>query len=282
MAVRGDMDVNEAKLRRALGAIDLHYMTEDEATAAGFVAGSASAVGLTLRQAQGEQVKVVADDLIPQERNLVAGANKPDAHLLNVNYGRDWQADIVADIALAREGHLCLQCRTPMDLRRGIEMGQIFKLGTFYAEKLGATFLDRDGKQRPAVMGSYGIGTERLLAAVIEANHDEAGIIWPRALAPYDVHLVGLQADRPQVQQAAEELYQRLQDSGLAVLYDDRDETPGVKFNDADLLGMPLRATISPRTLEKGALELKRRTQAETTLAPMERAVEEVSKALQG
>jgi len=293
VAIRGDMDVNESKLRRALGAIELRYMSEDEATGAGFVAGSASAVGLTLRQAlrvkhrspqggQGERVKVVADDLVPQERNLVAGANKPDAHLLNVNYGRDWQADTVADIALAKEGSLCAQCRTPMDLRRGIEMGQVFKLGTFYAEKLGATFLDREGKQRPAVMGSYGIGTERLLAAAIEANHDKAGIIWPRELAPYDVHLVALQADKPQVKEAAGELYERLQESGLGVLYDDRDETPGVKFNDADLLGMPLRATLSPRTLEKGSLEIKRRTEAEAVLAPLDRAVEEVNQALQG
>ncbi|HEU4759809.1 MAG TPA: His/Gly/Thr/Pro-type tRNA ligase C-terminal domain-containing protein, partial [Dehalococcoidia bacterium] len=268
------MDVNEAKLRRALGALDLHYMSEDEATAAGFVAGSASAVGL-------EGVRVIADDLVPLERNLVAGANKPDAHLLNVNYDRDWRADIVADIALAGEGSLCAQCRTPMDLRRGIEMGQVFKLGTFYAEKLGATFLDSEGKQRPAVMGSYGIGTERLLAAVIEANHDERGIVWPRELAPYDVHLVALQPDRPEVSQAAGELYERLQDAGLAVLYDDRDETPGVKFNDADLLGLPLRVTVSPRTLEKGSLELKARTAAEAALAPIEGGLEAVRRALQ-
>ena len=274
VAVRGDMDVNEPKLRRALGAVEVRYLSQDEAVAAGFVAGSASAVGL-------KGVRIVADDLVPQERNLVAGANKPDAHLLNVNYGRDWQADIVADIALTQEGHLCAQCRTPMTVSRGIEMGQVFKLGTFYAEKLGATFLDREGKQRPAVMGSYGIGTERLLAAVIEANHDERGIVWPPALAPYDVHLVALQADRSQLRQAAEELYERLQTSGLAVLYDDRDETPGVKFNDADLLGMPLRAIISPRTLEKGALELKRRPQTETTLVLLEQAVEEVNRALQ-
>ncbi len=275
VAVRGDMDVNEPKLRRALGAIEVRYLSQNEAVAAGFVAGSASAVGL-------KGVRIVADDLLPQERNLVAGANKPDAHLLNVNYGRDWQADIVADIALTQEGHLCAQCRTPMTLSRGIEMGQVFKLGTFYAEKLGATFLDQEGKQRPAVMGSYGIGTERLLATVIEANHDERGIVWPPALAPYDVHLVALQVDRSQVRQPAEELYERLQTSGLAVLYDDRDETPGVKFNDADLLGMPLRAIISPRTLEKGALELKRRPQTETTLVPLEQAVEEVNRALQG
>ena len=283
VAIRGDMDVNESKLRWALGATELRYMSEEEASAAGFVAGSASAVGVgTLRQAQGERIRVVADDLVPEERNLVAGANKPDAHLLNVNYGRDWQADIVADIAAAKEGYLCAQCRTPMRVSRGIEMGQVFKLGTRYAEAAGAYFLDREGKQRPAVMGSYGIGTERLLAAVIEANHDERGIVWPRQLAPFDVHLVALQSDRADVREAAEEMYGRLQEQGLSVLYDDREETPGVKFNDADLLGMPLRATVSPRTLAGGACELKRRTEAETSLAPLGEAAETAKRLVEG
>ncbi len=266
VAVRGDMDVNESKLRKALGAVEVRYMEAPEAKAHGFVAGSASAVGL-------KGVRIVADDLVPQERNLVAGANKPDAHLLNVNYGRDWQADVVGDIALATAGSLCGACRAPMDAARGIEMGQVFKLGTFYAEKLGALFQDADGKQRPAVMGSYGIGTERLLAAVIEANHDEAGIVWPRELAPYDVHMVAIQADRPEVRQAAEALYGQLESAGLSVLYDDRDETPGVKFNDADLLGMPVRVTVSPRNLDKGSFELKLRTAAESELIPLEGAV---------
>ena len=272
VAIRGDMDVNEAKLRRALGAADLHYMTEAEVQAAGFVPGSAGAVGL-------EGIRIVADDLLPHEPNLVAGANKPDAHLLNVNYSRDWKADILADIALAGEGSLCANptdgesaCRTPMDLRRGIEMGQVFKLGTFYADKLGATFLDAEGKQRPAVMGSYGIGTERLLAAIIEANHDEGGIIWPREVAPCQVHLVALQPDREDVRSAAEELYARLQSDGVEVLYDDRAETAGVKFNDADLLGMPVRVTVSPRTLGKGSVEFKRRTEKESELTPLDDA----------
>ncbi len=300
VAIRGDMEVNEAKLRKALGAVDLVYMSEAEATKAGFVAGSASAVGLgaqtgkpaeqqtgkpaelqTSKPAnQQTRVRIVADDLVTQERNLVAGANKPDAHLLNVNYDRDWKADIVADIALATEGCLCATCSTPMDLRRGIEMGQVFKLGTFYSEKLGATFLDSEGKQRPAVMGSYGIGTERLLAAVIEANHDENGIVWPGELAPYDVYIVAIQPDRPDIQQAAEELYERLKASGLAVLYDDRDETPGVKFNDADLLGMPLRVTVSPRNLDKGAVEVKGRTEAESELVPLGEAVARITRKL--
>ncbi|MDP2675260.1 MAG: proline--tRNA ligase [Dehalococcoidia bacterium] len=282
VAIRGDMDVNESKLRRALGAIELHYMSEQEVAAAGFVPGSAGAVGLT-------GVRIVADDLLANEVNLVAGANKPDAHLLNVNYGRDWKADAVADIALAAEGALCAagngaggQCRTPLDLRRGIEMGQIFKLGTFYAEKLGATYLDAEGKQRPAVMGSYGIGTERLLAAVIEANHDERGIIWPAAIAPFQVHLVALQPEREDVRSAAEELYAGLQAGGLEVLYDDRDETPGVKFNDADLLGMPLRVTVSPRTLEKGSLELKGRRETESELVALEGAPSRIREAISG
>jgi prolyl-tRNA synthetase len=213
--------------------------------------------------------RIVADDLVPREVNLVAGANKPDTHLLNVNYGRDWQADVVADIALARDGYLCAQCGAPLRLRRGIEMGQIFKLGTVYSEKLGATFLDHDGQLKPVVMGCYGIGTERLLAAVVEANHDERGIIWPPELAPYQAHLVALGVDRPDVAGAADRLYADLQAAGVAVLYDDREESPGVKFNDADLLGMPLRLTISARTLAQDSVELKRRTEAEAKLVPL-------------
>jgi len=294
VAIRGDMDVNESKLKKAIGAVELEYMAEEEATAAGFVAGSASAVGLRRQVGKpanqqtriGEQtgkpgnqqtrMRVVADDLVPRERNLVAGANKADAHLLNVNYGRDWEADVVADIALAQAGSLCANCGTPMDLRRGIEMGQVFKLGTRYSEMMGAYFLDREGKQQPAVMGSYGIGTERLLAAVIEANHDEAGIVWPRSLAPYEVHIVAIQPEKPEVREAAERLYEELSLAGIAAMYDDRDETPGVKFNDADLLGMPLRVTVSPRNLEKGSLEVKGRTEGEARLVPLGEAVEAV------
>jgi prolyl-tRNA synthetase len=270
VAIRGDMDVNEAKLRKALGATDLVYMDEAAVQKAGFVAGSAGAIGLT-------GVRIVADDLVTQERNLVAGANKPDKHLLNTNYGRDWQADIVEDIALAQEGALCANCRTPMDLQRGVEMGQVFKLGTRYSEMMGATFLDADGKQKPAVMGSYGIGVERLLAAVVEANHDEAGIIWPEALAPYHVHIVVIQPDKPGVGEAADELYEKLKANGLDVLLDDRDETPGVKFNDADLLGMPVRVTVSPRNLQQSAVEVKRRADAESRLVPLADALDSIS-----
>jgi prolyl-tRNA synthetase len=263
IAIRGDMDVNEAKLRNALGATDLVYMTENHVEKAGFVAGSAGAIGL-------EGTKVIADELVTRERNLVAGANKPDKHLLNTNYERDWKADIVEDIALAREGDLCAECLTPMDLKRGIEMGQVFKLGTRYSETMGAYFLDAQGKKQPAVMGSYGIGIERLLAAVVEANHDENGIVWPPQLAPYDIHIVVIQPDKPGVRETADELYEKLTADGRAVLLDDRDESPGVKFKDADLLGMPVRATVSPRNLKEGAIEVKLRTDSESQLVPVD------------
>ena len=271
VAIRGDMDVNETKLAKALGAVEVRYMEEDDVRRAGFVAGSAGPIGL-------QGARIVADELVTIEQNLVAGANKPDKHVLNTNYERDWRADTVADIALAREGSLCAACRTPMEMRRGIEMGQVFKLGTRYSEAFGAYFLDAEGKQQLAIMGSYGIGIERLLAAVIEENHDEAGIIWPPNLAPYDVHLVGLQLERsPEAKEAAEHLYEQLTAAGLRVLYDDRDESPGVKFNDADLLGMPLRATVSPRNLESGMVEVKARTAAENEMVPYERAAEELA-----
>jgi len=262
IAIRGDMDVNEAKLRNALGATDLIYMTEAHVEKAGFVPGSAGAIGL-------EGVKIVADELVTRERNLVAGANTPDKHLLNTNYGRDWKADIVEDIALAREGDLCATCRTPMDLKRGIEMGQVFKLGTRYSETMGAYFLDAEGKKQPAVMGSYGIGIERLLAAVVEANHDENGIIWPPQLAPYDVHIVVIQPEKPGVTEAADDLYEKLTTGGISVLIDDRSESPGVKFKDADLLGMPVRATVSPRNLKEDSIEVKRRTDTESQMIPV-------------
>jgi prolyl-tRNA synthetase len=150
-----------------------------------------------------------------------------------------------------------------------MEMGHVFKLGTIYSEKLGATFLDRDDVAKPVVMGSYGIGTGRLLAGIVEANHDDHGIIWPPQLAPYDTHLVALGMDRPEVVQACERLYEELQQAGISVLYDDRDESPGVKFNDADLLGMPQRLTVSPRTLAGQNVEVKRRTEKESALVPL-------------
>lgn len=269
VAIRGDMEVNEAKLRSALRAIDLRPMDDADVRKHGIVAGSAGAIGLT-------GMRIVADDLVTRERNLVAGANKPDRHIRNTNYDRDWKADTVADIALAQAGYRCANCRTPMEARRGIEMGQVFKLGTRYSEMMGALFLDAEGKQQPAIMGSYGIGIERLLAAVVEEHHDENGIIWPGNLAPFQVHIVAIQPDKAGVREIADRLYDELRSSGIEALYDDRDETPGVKFNDADLLGMPLRVTVSPRNLDKGSLEVRPRTARESDLIPLEGAAETI------
>jgi prolyl-tRNA synthetase len=276
VAIRGDMEVNEAKLRVALKAVELRPMDETDVRKYGIVAGSASPVGVSFRDLEKEQLRIVADDLITHEHNLVAGANKPDKHVRNTNYGRDWTADIVADIALAQASNLCANCRTPMEARRGVEMGQVFKLGTRYSEMMGALFLDAEGKQQPAIMGSYGIGMERIVAAVIEEHHDENGIIWPKELAPFQVHIVAIQPDKPGVRETADRLYEELQAAGLEPLYDDRDETPGVKFNDADLLGMPVRVTVSPRNLDKGSLEVRPRTATENELIPLEGAVEAI------
>ncbi len=276
VAIRGDLAVNETKLRNALGGAEVRLMDDKEVEAVGLVAGCASPVGL--KDKAKRAVRIVADDSVLASHNLVGGANKPDVHLRNVNYGRDWEADTVADISLAREGDPCPQCdEGALGVRRGIEVGHIFKLGTLYTEKLEATFLDQEGKQRPAVMGCYGIGVDRLLGTIIEANHDERGIVWPAEVAPFAVHLVALNPDRSDVRLAADLLYDELLLRGVEVLYDDREESPGVKFADADLLGMPLRVTVSPRTLENASVELKRRTEKETSLVPAEEAVERVT-----
>jgi prolyl-tRNA synthetase len=233
----------------------------------GLVAGSASPVGL-------KDIRIVADDTGVTSSNLVAGANKPDTHYRNVNHGRDWTADIVTDISLAQEGDICPRDGGTLRTKRGQEMGHVFKLGTVYTEKMDAAFSDADGNLQRPVMGCYGIGVGRTFAAAIEANHDERGIIWPSELAPYQVHLVGLGFDKPGVRESAEQVYQQLLDAGFDVLFDDREEgSAGVKFNDADLLGMPVRVTVSPRSIENGGAEIKRRTVKDGSIVSLEGAV---------
>jgi prolyl-tRNA synthetase len=272
VAIRGDLEVNETKLRNALGGADIRLLDDKAVEAAGLVAGSASPVGL--KDAAKRAIRIVADNSVLDAPNLVAGANKPHTHLRNVNYKRDWEADVVANISLARPGDTCANCeKGTMTEQRGIEVGHVFKLGTVYSSKMNAKFLDAEGKQREAVMGCYGIGVDRMLGAIIEANHDERGIVWPPNVAPYAVHLVALNPDRPEIRDAAERLYDELSAAGIDVLYDDREESPGVKFADADLLGMPLRVTVSPRNLEKDSIELKRRSEPDSELVPMADAV---------
>ncbi len=271
--IRGDLEVNETKLRNTLKRSELRLATEGEVNEAGLVAGFASPIG-----AKG--VKVVADDSITSSSNFTVGANKPGYHLRNANYPRDFQVDLIADIALARPGDSCSKCRDKLSSARGIEVGHVFKLGTFISEKFGASFLDDAGKSRPIIMGCYGIGLGRLLAAIIEQSHDDKGIIWSLSLAPYQVYLCPLSLDKSAVAPTAEKIYQELQKKGIEVLFDDRDDSPGVKFNDADLLGIPLRLTLSPRTLQSQSIEAKWRTEKETQLLPLDNLAAQVKKLL--
>ncbi len=273
VVIRGDLEVNEIKLKNALGAKELRLAGDAEVEKAGLIPGSASPIGLA-------GIKVVADDSIELGSNFVVGANKPDLHFRNANHPRDFAADLVTDIANAEAGHLCTVCGEKLDAIRGIEVGHIFKLGTFYSERLDARYLDQEGVQHPIVMGSYGIGVGRLLAAAIEQNHDEKGIIWPAPIAPYSVHLVRLGRDDVAADTEAERLYEELRSAGIEVLFDDRVETPGVKFNDADLLGMPVRVTVSPRNMKEGQIELKRRDQTDSALVPAGDAIAAIRKLL--
>ncbi len=263
VVIRGDLEVNEVKLKNLLHGHELRMATGAEVTAAGIVAGAASPIGIS-------GIRVVADDSITSGTNFVAGGNKPGTHLRNVNYPRDFKADMVADIARARAGDGCPRCGGKLSSTHGIEVGHIFKLVTVMSEKLGASFIDEKGETRTIVMGCYGIGVGRLLAAAIEQNHDDKGIIWPAPIAPYQVYLCPLYREGSRVAEVADKLYAELEAEGIEVLFDDREESPGVKFNDADLLGIPWRVTISPRTLEKNSVELKQRSQQKSELAPIE------------
>jgi prolyl-tRNA synthetase len=262
VVIRGDLAVNEIKLKNQLHCTDLRLATDAEVREAGVVAGAASPVGL-------KGFKVVADDSVTMATNLVAGANKPATHIKNVNYPRDFKADFVADIATARAGDKCVNCGGKLAATRGIEVGHIFKLLTRYSEKFNAVYTDEKGGSHPIIMGCYGMGVSRLMAAAIEQNHDDKGIIWPLPIAPYQVHLCPLYRAGSNVAETAEKLYADFQAAGLEVLFDDREDSPGVKFNDADLLGIPLRVTVSPRTLEKNSVEFKKRSEKQAEIVPI-------------
>ena len=263
VVIRGDLEVNETKLKNALKCADLQLASEDRVQQAGLVTGSASPLGLS-------NIKTVADDSIKLGTNFVAGANKPDYHLRNANYPRDFQVDMMLDIAVAQPGQGCPKCGKGLASARGIEAGHIFKLGTIFSEQLGASFLDQKGETKPIIMGCYGIGVGRLMAAAVEQNHDDKGIVWPVPLAPYLVYLCPLGTDNSDVVTATEKLYTDLKGEGLEVLFDDRQESPGVKFNDADLLGIPIRLVVSPRTLKSQSAELKWRHKEQSALVPLE------------
>ncbi len=261
--VRGDMEVNETKLVNAIKASTLRAAQVDEIRATGMVPGYASPIG-----ARG--ALVVVDELVARSSNLVAGANREGYHLRNVNIPRDYTPDLVVDLSSAREGDGCPTCGSPVILRNGIEVGNIFKLGTKYTTALGANYLGEDGLEHPIVMGSYGIGVGRAVACIVEAHHDEKGIAWPAEVAPYAAHIVAIGAVRdPKVAEVADGLHALAAASGREALYDDRDESPGVKFTDAELMGMPLIVTVSPRSLAAGGAEVTVRATGERSVMPL-------------
>ncbi len=268
--VRGDMDANPIQVQRHAGALTLRPAHDEEIEAVGAVAGFASPIGIDRSGSL-----VIVDELVAMSPNLVLGANEPDYHLLNTSCGRDYEADVVAEIAAAFDGAPCPECRGTLQMIRGVEVGNIFQLGTKYSEALGAYYTDEDGEERPIVLGSYGIGLGRLLACVAEEHRDERGLALPVSVAPFEVSLVSL-AKSGETAAAAEDLYERMKAAEVEVLFDDRDASPGVKLNDADLQGVPLRLLVSERSLKAGGAELKRRTESEARLVPLEDVVEAV------
>jgi prolyl-tRNA synthetase len=268
--VRGDRAINETKLLNHLDVLHLELAGEENVRAATQApVGFAGPVGL-------QGLRIVADETVRNLANFVCGANQEDAHYTGVNWGRDVEVPAFADLLLVTGGDPCPRCGTGLELFRGIEVGHIFKLGTKYSKALGCTFTDEDGADRPMIMGCYGLGIGRTVAAAIEQNHDQDGILWPLPLAPFEVLLASLNPDDSEVKKFAEQLYGQLLEKGVEVLYDDRDERPGVKFKDADLIGLPVRLVVGARSLAEGKVEVSLRRDREKHLVTVAEAVSKV------
>jgi prolyl-tRNA synthetase len=259
----GDRDVNEAKLRKILGTSEVKFANDADFAAAGGVPGFIGPVGL--------KVRILVDTSV-DGRAYIAGANRKDLHLRDVVNGRDFKGEQV-DAHDVREGDLCPKCGTGrLEIKRGVEVGNIFAYGTYYSDKMNATFLADDGTRKPFVGGSYGIGVARAVGTIVETHHDDKGIVWPPQVAPYHVHVLALPVNDEAVCAKSEALVADLGNRGIEVLYDDRDESAGVKFADADLLGIPLRVTVSKRNLKENAVELKLRSSPDSQMVPLDEA----------
>lgn len=263
--VRGDHEVNEIKVINTCGVIDLEMATEEQLAAAGTVGGYMGPVGI-----DNKKVIVVVDATVMKMHNVCCGANKEGFHFINVNPDRDFTPTYVADIRLIQEGDPCPHCGGEVSKARGIEVGQVFKLFTKYSSALKATYLDENGKEQPMVMGCYGVGVSRTMAAAIEQNYDDNGIIWPIEIAPYHVLVVPVNTKDEASAAKAEEIYMQLKKVGLETVIDDRNERPGVKFKDADLIGYPLRVVVGLKTLTEGKLEVKIRKTGEIRYLPLD------------
>ena len=227
------------------------------------------------------RTKIVADNAVSEMSNFITGGNEKDTHLINVTL-RDFRVDTFADLRVVKEDDPCPRCNGRLRFSRGIEVGHVFKLGTKYSEALGATFLDAHGKEQLIVMGCYGIGVGRTVAAAIEQNHDDNGILFPIPIAPFRILILPVNMNQKEVKDASEDIYLSLSERGYDVLFDDREESPGIKFKDADLIGIPIRLTISSRTLKNGMMELKLRKTGEVIMVKKEDVVAEVGRRLNG
>ncbi|PKM42057.1 MAG: proline--tRNA ligase [Firmicutes bacterium HGW-Firmicutes-8] len=270
--VRGDREINEIKLQNMLGSLQL-FMADERTVKelTGAAPGFAGPVGM-------KGARIIADREIPLMRNAVTGANKTDAHLVNVNPGRDFTPDVVADIRLVRAGEHCPRCEGVLAEARGIEVGQVFKLGTKYSKALGAKFLDENGKEQLMVMGCYGIGVSRTVAAAIEQNHDGDGIIWPMPIAPFQAVVIPVSSKDEGQMGLADSLYNALREQGVETVIDDRNERPGVKFKDADLVGYPLRIVVGSKTVEEGTVEIRHRRSGNVQVVKLEGAAQLIKK----
>jgi prolyl-tRNA synthetase len=272
--LRGDHDLNETKARNALNAQEL-VMADPDAVfeVTGAPMGFAGAIGLN--------IQILADFSVKSMKNMVMGANEKDKHILNVNEGRDFNVHHYADLRMITPSDRCPRCGGELRFGKGIEVGHVFKLGTKYSKALKAYFLDKNGQESTIIMGCYGIGIGRVIAAAIEQSHDENGIIFPISISPFEVTMLPLELHEPRVKEVVEKLYQDLNDMGLVVFLNDRDERPGFKFKDADLLGTPVRVTVSSRTLQKGAVEIKLRSSPELRLVPVANAPKSIKETVQ-
>lgn len=271
--IRGDQEVNEIKVKNYLKVSELE-LADDEMIkqATGAPRGFAGAVDI--------KANIVADYAITNMNNFVTGANKENYHLKNVNIGRDFVVQAYADLRVVEKGDVCPRCGSEIKFARGIEVGHVFKLGTKYSSAMKAVYLDKDGREKVMVMGCYGIGIGRTIAACIEQNYDENGIIWPFTLAPFSVIITPVNINEKQVREAAEKIYMSLQEEKMEVILDDRDERAGVKFKDADLIGIPLRITVGQKNLAEGNVEIKIRKSGENRICSISSIAQEVKSLL--
>ncbi|MBP7056568.1 MAG: proline--tRNA ligase, partial [Candidatus Omnitrophica bacterium] len=274
LLVRGDFEANEVKLKNYIKCSVLELADEKTILkVTGSPVGFAGPVGLT-------GVRIIADNSVKDMINFVTGANKKDAHLINVNIGRDFEVKEFGDFRVITKDDKCPACGGAVEVKQTIEIGHTFKLGTKYSETLGAKFLDKDGISKPCIMGCYGIGINRIISSVIETSNDKDGIIWPPAIAPYAVVIVALNVDSKKVKEVSEDVYERLTKSGYDVLLDDRNESAGVKFKDVDLVGIPVKIIVGERNIKKGIVEIKKRKTGEVLEVKLEDLEKEVEKLL--